>query len=233
MRLARLASQAAYPEPAPVRPGWLACEAAPHDCSTGGTQVSTILVVDNDRRVRVALRALLERAHHHVIEAGGGDEALRMAATDHPDLMLLDLEMPGTDGWDVLRSLGHRAGMPIIVLTAHQDQQDLVLGLRAGADDYITKPFRNAELLARVDARLRRPNADLEVGDIAGDAQFTTREREVVRLMAQGATNADIAVRLHLSTATVKFHVTNIMRKLGVTNRTAAARAATQRGLVG
>jgi DNA-binding NarL/FixJ family response regulator len=196
--------------------------------------MSTILVVDNDRGVRVALRALLERAHHHVIEASGGDEALQKAAADHPDLMLLDLEMPGTDGWDVLKSLGHRAGMPIIVITAHQEQQDMVLGLRAGADDYITKPFRNAELLARVDARLRRPHADLASESPEGDADdFTTREREVIRLIAQGATNADIAARLQLSTATVKFHITNIMRKLGVTNRTAAARAATQRGLVG
>jgi DNA-binding NarL/FixJ family response regulator len=196
--------------------------------------MSTILVVDNDQGVRVALRALLERAHHHVIEASGGDEALQKAAADHPDLMLLDLEMPGTDGWDVLKSLGHRAGMPIIVITAHQEQQDMVLGLRAGADDYITKPFRNAELLARVDARLRRPHADLAAESPEGDADdFTTREREVIRLMAQGATNADIAARLQLSTATVKFHITNIMRKLGVTNRTAAARAATQRGLVG
>jgi len=196
--------------------------------------MSTILVVDNDHGVRVALRSLLERAHHHVIEASGGDEALQKAATDHPDLMLLDLEMPGTDGWDVLKSLGHRAGMPIIVITAHQEQQDMVLGLRAGADDYITKPFRNAELLARVDARLRRPHADLEADSPEGHGEeFTTREREVIRLMAQGATNADIAARLQLSTATVKFHITNIMRKFGVTNRTAAARAATQRGLVG
>ena len=191
-------------------------------------------MVDNDRGVRVALRSLLERAPHHVIEAGDGAEAIRMVAADHPDLMLLDLEMPGTDGWDVLRSLGHRAGMPIIVITADLEQQSMVLGLRAGADDYVTKPFRNAELLARIDARLRRPHADLDLDDAAGGgAQFTNREREVIRLMAQGATNGDIAVRLHVSTATVKFHVTNIMRKLGVTNRTAAARAATQRGLVG
>ena len=196
--------------------------------------MSTILVVDNDHGVRVALRSLLERVHHHVIEASGGDEALQKVASDHPDLMLLDLEMPGTDGWDVLKALGHRAGMPIIVITAHQEQQDMVLGLRAGADDYITKPFRNAELLARVDARLRRPHADLEADSPEGHADdFTTREREVIRLIAQGATNADIAARLQLSTATVKFHITNIMRKLGVTNRTAAARAATQRGLVG
>lgn len=206
----------------------------PHDFDQGSRRVSTILVVDNDRRVRVALRSLLERAHHHVIEAGDGAEAIRMVAADHPDLMLLDLNMPGTDGWEVLRSLGHRAGMPIIVITAEEEQQSMVLGLRAGADDYVTKPFRNAELLARVDARLRRPHADLAPDDAAGGgAQFTTREREIVRLMAQGATNADIAARLHVSTATVKFHVTNIMRKLGVTNRTAAARAATQRGLVG
>ena len=196
--------------------------------------MGTILVVDDDRGVRVALRSLLERAHHHVIEAHSGDEAIRAAATERPDLMLLDLEMPGTDGWQVLKSLGHRTGMPIIVLTAHEDHQDVVLGLRAGADDYVTKPFRNAELLARVDARLRRPHADLAPGSPEGGAaEFTPREREVLRLVAQGATNADIAARLQVSTGTVKFHLTGIMRKLGVTNRTAAARAAAQRGLVG
>ena len=118
--------------------------------------MSTVLVVDNDRDVRVALRALLEQAHLDVIEASGGDEALALVGSAHPDLMLLDLEMPGTDGWAVLRSLGHRPGMPIIVITASDDPQDVVRGLGAGADDYVTKPFRNAELLARVDANLRR-----------------------------------------------------------------------------
>ena len=196
--------------------------------------MSTVLVVENDRDVRVALRALLEQAHLDVIEASGGDEALALVGSAHPDLMLLDLEMPGTDGWAVLRSLGHRPGMPIIIITAHDEAEDVVRGLGAGADDYVTKPFRNAELLARVDARLRRPHADPDPGDETGpDVHLTPREREVVRLIAQGCTNADIAVRLQLSTATVKFHTTNVMRKLNVKNRTAAARSASRRGLVG
>ena len=196
--------------------------------------MSTVLVTDDDPRVRSALRALLENGHLHVIEARDGAECLRMVDDQRPDLLLLDLNMPVMDGWGVLRELGHRPGMPIIIISAHLDEQDMVLGLRAGADDYVTKPFRNAELLARVDARLRRPPDDDDYRREDGPATgFTSREREVIRMIAQGASNDDIAARLVLSTSTVKYHVTNIMRKLGVTNRTSAARAAARRGLVG
>lgn len=103
--------------------------------------MSTVLVTDDDPRVRAALRAMFEHDHLHVIEARDGTECLRMVDDQRPDLLLLDLNMPVMDGWGVLRELGHRPGMPIIIISAHLDEQDMVLGLRAGADDYVTKPF--------------------------------------------------------------------------------------------
>jgi two-component system, OmpR family, KDP operon response regulator KdpE len=117
--------------------------------------VSTVLVVEDDDALRGALRASLHAREMHVLEAGTGEEALRIAATEDPDLVVLDLGLPGIDGTQVLRTLREWGEVPVVVLSVRDTQVEKVMALDAGATDYITKPFNTEELLARVRATLR------------------------------------------------------------------------------
>jgi DNA-binding response OmpR family regulator len=124
-----------------------------------------VLVADDDRDVRTLVRTLLQRAGHHVDEASDGKECLRLLYERRPELVVLDLGMPALDGWKTLERIRDVADVPVLLLTARGDELDRVRGLRAGADDYVSKPFGRQELLARVDALLRRaaPPAEVEV----------------------------------------------------------------------
>lgn len=115
-----------------------------------------ILVIDDDRRITALLRRTLVFEGYEVQVAGGGEEGLRLAASWLPDLVLLDVLMPGMDGWEVCRRLRAAGGVPVLMLTARDDVSDRVKGLDLGADDYLVKPFALEELLARVRALLRR-----------------------------------------------------------------------------
>jgi len=119
--------------------------------------MATILVVDDDPKIRELLRLYVAREGHRVIHAGDGPEALEAAARVRPDLVLLDVMLPGLDGFEVCRRLrDDGAEMPILLLTARSGDSDKVIGLDTGADDYIVKPFSPRELMARVRAQLRR-----------------------------------------------------------------------------
>ena len=118
-----------------------------------------ILVVDDDRSTRTLLRRLLATEGYSVDEAPDGPTALAMVADAAPDLLLLDIMMPGQDGLDVLEGLRRASDVPVILLTAKDDEADRVLGFRYGADDYVVKPFSSAELAARIAAVLRRAGA--------------------------------------------------------------------------
>jgi DNA-binding response OmpR family regulator len=122
--------------------------------------VSRVLVVDDEADIRGLLRDLLERAGHDVVEAPDGREGLRLFHAEQPDLVILDVSMPGLDGWQTLERIRELSSAPVLMLTARTQELDKVRGLRAGADDYITKPFGRQELLARVDAHLRRQPAE-------------------------------------------------------------------------
>jgi DNA-binding response OmpR family regulator len=115
-----------------------------------------ILVVDDEPKIVRLVRDYLEHAGFAVIVARDGREALMRARAEHPDLVVLDLGLPGIDGLDVTRSLRRDSGVPLIMLTARDSETDRVLGLELGADDYLTKPFSPRELVARVRAVLRR-----------------------------------------------------------------------------
>ena len=117
--------------------------------------MSTVLIVEDDEALRGALRASLHARRLDVLEAGTGEDALHMAARSVPDLMLLDLGLPGMDGMEVLRTLRRSQEMPVVVLTVRDTQAEKVMALDAGANDYVTKPFNTEELLARVRAALR------------------------------------------------------------------------------
>jgi two-component system alkaline phosphatase synthesis response regulator PhoP len=134
--------------------------------------MKTILVVDDEPQIVQLVRDYLEHGGFKVLVAADGSSALRLVATLHPDLVVLDLGLPGMDGLDVTRSLRRNGALPIIMLTARADESDKLVGLELGADDYLTKPFSPKELVARVRSVLRRTEAAatprdlIRVGDL-------------------------------------------------------------------
>jgi DNA-binding response OmpR family regulator len=121
------------------------------------TTVPTILVVDDEERLRDLLRSYLVQAGFQVLIAGDGSSALELARRERPDLVVLDLMLPGIDGLEVCRRLRTFSDSYVLMLTAKAEEIDRVIGLEVGADDYLTKPFSPRELVARVRAMLRRP----------------------------------------------------------------------------
>ena len=124
-----------------------------------------VLLVDDDPNIRRLVQLYLEKEGFEVRTAGRGDDALAAFRRQAPDLMLLDVMLPGMDGWQVLKTVRRTSALPIIMLTAKDETFDKVLGLELGADDYITKPFENKELIARVKAVLRRTQGPGEKDD--------------------------------------------------------------------
>jgi two-component system alkaline phosphatase synthesis response regulator PhoP len=143
-----------------------------------------ILVVDDEVEIVRILRGYLERAGYTVLSAYTGPEAVRMARQESPALVVLDLMLPGMDGWDVCRTLRRESDLPIIMLTARVEETDRVIGLELGADDYVTKPFSPREVVARVRAVLRRvqgPRAP-EAERLAVDALVLDAARHTVTM---------------------------------------------------
>src|SRR5687767_3175386 len=118
--------------------------------------MSTILVVDDEPQIVQLVRDYLERSGFEVVVAGDGPAALAAITHRRPDLVILDLGLPGLDGLDVTRRIRATSSIPIVMLTARSDETDTLVGLELGADDYVTKPFSPRELVARVRAVLRR-----------------------------------------------------------------------------
>jgi two-component system, OmpR family, alkaline phosphatase synthesis response regulator PhoP len=144
----------------------------------------TILVVDDEPAIVQIARDYLERAGFRVISAGDGNIALRMARTEQPSLIVLDLMLPGMDGLDVTRALRAEPAtrsVPIIMLTARVDEMDRLIGLELGSDDYMTKPFSPRELVARVRAVLRRTESPRDTASILriGELQIDFQRRSV------------------------------------------------------
>jgi DNA-binding response OmpR family regulator len=133
--------------------------------------MKTILVVDDEPKIATLARDYLEHAGFAVLTAGDGPSALSTVRQHHPDLVVLDLGLPGLDGLDVTRELRRDSTIPIVMLTARDDEFDKLLGLELGADDYLTKPFSPRELVARVRAVLRRADRAPEATETihAGD----------------------------------------------------------------
>ena len=142
--------------------------------------MSRILIAEDEARIATFLDKGL-RANGFAPEiATNGDDALRLARTARYELLILDIGLPGSDGFEVLRTLrGEGSALPIIILTARDSVHDTVAGLEGGADDYITKPFRFEELLARVRIRLRTPHSTEDTLLTAGDAALDLRTRQV------------------------------------------------------
>ena len=133
-----------------------------------------ILVVDDDTDIRALLRELLERRGFSVAEAADGRQALQELYGGRPDLVLLDVGMPGMDGWTTLERIRELSDVPVVMLTARSAELEKTRGLRAGADDYVTKPFGRQELLARIEGLLRRSGGrETAVAESYSDAFVT------------------------------------------------------------
>lgn len=202
--------------------------------------VASILVVDDNPKF---LADALPMYGYEVTVANDGLEALKILMNKTFDLILLDVMMPNMDGWDTLKAIRKNKNtqyIPVIMITAVSEDQKVVSGLKIGADDYIVKPFILPNLLARVEAVLRRSKWQQEAQpkqektlnkDVSIDA-LTSKEKEVLALVAQGASNQEIADKLFVRDVTVKTHLNSIFKKLKVTNRTQAVLLAMQMNLI-
>ncbi len=142
----------------------------------------TILVVDDEAAIVELLRYNLEKAHYDVLVARDGIEALHLARERNPDLVILDLMLPGMDGLEVCREIRKHGDMPIIMLTARSEEVDRVVGLELGADDYVVKPFSVRELMARIKTVLRRAHTPTQPSGSAlnvGDLRLHPQQHEV------------------------------------------------------
>jgi DNA-binding response OmpR family regulator len=147
-----------------------------------------ILVVDDELKIARLVRDYLTEAGFDVVLAGSGPSALASARSDQPDLVVLDLGLPGMDGYDVTRSIRRHSAIPIIMLTARSEETDRIIGLELGADDYVVKPFSPRELVARVKAVLRRTNGEtasetIRVKDLLINLPHRSVERDRVRIV--------------------------------------------------
>jgi DNA-binding response OmpR family regulator len=235
------------------RPGQIASRATAAALSTIPNAVDDvspslrILIVEDQEDLADALRVNLRSEGYHASVASDGRQALAMVRADPPDIVVLDLGIPGLDGLALLsrlRAEGHWC--PVLILSARDSDSDKVEGFRLGADDYVTKPFRTVELMARVDGMARRvvreraaasvqpapaepvpaPDASLLTPQqIMSACRLTLRQAEIALLIAEGRSNPEIAERLGISRFTARNHAEHILARLKVESRWQVARA--------
>jgi DNA-binding NarL/FixJ family response regulator len=192
------------------------------------------LVIEDEPEMRRNITALLRYHEYEAIAAENGRVGVDTARRQKPDLILCDVMMPELDGYGVLQALQADAALastPFIFLTAKGEKDDLRSGMNLGADDYLTKPVANAELVSAIEARLRRSERqanrefrpDFSSHEPLLKLGLTPRAAEALLWLAQGKTNSDIATILGISESTVKKHVQEMFDKLGVETRGAAA----------
>ena len=209
----------------------------------------TVLLVDDHEFVRQGVRSFLEARPEYVVvgEAGSGTQAVILAAEFAPDVVIMDLIMPDMDGVEATRQVkGISPRTQIVVLTSFHEDEFVFPALEAGATSYILKDVGMDELAEaiagaargevtlhpRVAARIIKELHGTKRADISPFTELTPREMEVLKLIAQGLSNSDIAEQLVLSEHTVKGHVSNILSKLHLADRTQAAVYAWQKGVV-
>ncbi|MEV5505092.1 response regulator transcription factor [Streptomyces orinoci] len=158
--------------------------------------MTRVLLVEDDPDLALALRTLLDRAGHEVVRADNGREALRLLFAERPGLLILDIGLPELDGWEVLERTRDLSDLPVLLLTARGAETDRVRGLRSGADDYLPKPFGNEELLARVEALLRRSAPGRFAGESFDTGLRLVPERRSAVWQGQEARLSDIEYRL-------------------------------------
>jgi DNA-binding NarL/FixJ family response regulator len=192
----------------------------------------SILLVDDDEGMRAVLTEVFSAAGFTALTAASGEEALELAASDKPALVVLEVSLPGCSGYEVCSRLRQTFGqtMGIVFLSGERTESlDHVAGLLLGADDYVVKPFDPDQLVARVRAILRR--GAHEVPKQASG--LTRREQQILQLLAQGQAQAEIASELVISAKTVGTHIEHILAKLDVRSRAQAVALAYREDLLG
>jgi DNA-binding NarL/FixJ family response regulator len=193
-----------------------------------------ILVIEDEPEMRRNITILLRHCDYEPLAAENGRAGVETARREKPDLILCDVMMPELDGYGVLQALQADASLariPFIFLTAKGEKDDLRSGMNMGADDYLTKPVANADLVRAIEMRLRRSEqqakqefkSDFSSVDPLVKLGLTPRAAEALLWLAQGKTNSDIAAILGITESTVKKHVQEMFEKLGVETRGAAA----------
>ncbi len=196
-----------------------------------------LLLVDDDPNLILLVRDYLEFRGYEVVTAENGREALEILARELPDMIICDIMMPEMDGYgfvEELRKQNQASWIPVLFLSAKGQSQDRIKGLNLGADVYMVKPFEPEELVAQVESSLKQSGRLIQHGDTGNlndtmiqvnpSVELTPTEVKVVQLVAKGLANKDIAQQMSLSQRTVESHVSNMLGKTGLNNRTELAR---------
>lgn len=205
-----------------------------------GLAPKTLLLVDDDPNLVLLVQDYLELKGYRVLTASQGKEGLQVLEQEIPDLIICDVMMPEMDGYNFVRHVRENkkiSWLPVLFLSAKGQTEDRVFGLNTGADVYMVKPFEPDELIAQIEASLKQserikelqasinsdplPSGPLPLPD---GIELTPTEIKVLRLVAQGLANKDIASQLVVSQRTVESHVSNMLGKTGLSNRTELAR---------
>ncbi|TIC78756.1 response regulator [Crenobacter intestini] len=210
-----------------------------------------ILLIDDHNLFRSGLRLLLQKQVHHEVvgEAADGGEGLKLTRKLKPDIVLLDLNMPGLSGLDTLRLLVNEfPDVKVVILTVSEESDELAQALRDGARGYLLKNIESSDLAAAIEQvfsgqSVVSPAMTAKLVDCVREGssrqaplppdyeKLTVREREIVRYLVQGKSNKEIAQCLNLADSTVKIHVQNVLKKLGLNSRVQVAVYAVERGL--
>lgn len=188
-----------------------------------------ILIVDDDRDMQVILADLLKLEGYETIVAGDGREAVEAVRANMPEMVLLDVRLPGMDGLEVLEEIKKISkDSMIIMLTGYGDIQDAVRAIKIGAFEYITKPFKEEEFVNKVSEAM----ASYHLSRKSNLPPLSSREKQVLQWLRKGKSSWDISVILEISERTVNFHINNIMKKFDAITRTQALAIAVENELI-
>jgi DNA-binding NarL/FixJ family response regulator len=205
--------------------------------AVGAKDRKRLLLIDDDPNLILLVKDYLEFRGYEVQTADNGKEALNLLSQNLPDMIVCDIMMPEMDGYALIENVRQdprTSWIPVLFLSARGQSQDRIKGLNLGADVYMVKPFEPEELVAQVESSLKQTNRLLLHTDGIGDdnspiqvpasVELTPTELKVVQLVARGLANREIAQQMNVSQRTVESHVSNMLGKTGLSNRTELAR---------
>ncbi|HIK54248.1 MAG TPA: response regulator transcription factor [Synechococcales cyanobacterium M55_K2018_004] len=211
---------------------------------TSASEHKRLLLIDDDPNLILLVKDYLEFRGYEVITAENGQEALEVLQQETPDMIICDVMMPQMDGYSLVehvRKDPRTSWIPVLFLSAKGQSQDRVKGLNTGADVYMVKPFEPEELVAQVESSLKQASRLIQrqekTGDSASkiqvpfDVELTPTELRVVQFVARGMANREIAEELNVSQRTIESHVSNMLGKTGLHNRTELARWAIENSM--
>lgn len=193
----------------------------------------TVLIVDDEQKIRSLLEMYLIENDYNVLTASDGQSALAAVEQHSPDAVVLDILLPDMNGFEVCQEIRKKQEIPIIYLSCLQQSETIVTGLELGADDYLTKPFDPNELVARLNAVLRRTHGSgHNKRELSRYEPLTEQERQILQRIEKGFNNKEIAEQLQLTEGTIKVYNHTIFQKLQVKNRTQAIVRAKEERLI-